>query len=119
MEDSTWEGWTTPPAPTGFDLGYPEGRKLPSGPPGGWVGEMRTKPEATDDTIKYAARIWPQVRAKDFECDGRRYTERATGVRYELCRGNLLLADDPATADCFFHEDGSLWRQLGHRLLCG
>ena len=42
MEDSTWEGWTTPPQqPAGFELGYPEGRMLPSPPAAGWQGEVR------------------------------------------------------------------------------
>ena len=62
MEDSSWEGWTTPPMLEGFALGYPEGRKLPGGPPGGWMGVMRALPKATDDTIKYAARTWTQAR---------------------------------------------------------
>ena len=35
MEDSSWSGWTTPPPPPGLEPGYPEGRMLPSGPPGG------------------------------------------------------------------------------------
>ena len=51
MEDSSWEGWTTPPAPPGLD-GFPFGRKLPAGPSGGWVGEIRSLPKATDDSVK-------------------------------------------------------------------
>jgi hypothetical protein len=51
-------------------------------------------PRATDENIKYAERMWPQARPKDFERTGRRYVERATGIEYELCRGNPLLGDD-------------------------
>ena len=109
MDDSTWEGWTTPPSPEGFALGYPEGRKLPGGPPGGWVGQFRTMPKATDETIKFAERTWPQVQAEDFERDGRRYVERSPGVQYDLCHGNPMLGDDPELADVFFAEDGALW----------
>ena len=110
MEDSSWEGWTTPPSPEGFALGYPDGRKLPGGPPGGWVGQFRSMPKATDDTIKYAARIWPQVQPEDFERAGRRrYVERATGVEYDLCHGNPMLGDDADVADVFFAKDGALW----------
>jgi hypothetical protein len=54
-EDSSWSGWTTPPSPPAHHLGYPEGRKLPSGPPGGWHGELHALPKATDDAIKFAA----------------------------------------------------------------
>lgn len=83
---------------------------LPGSPPGGWMGEFRTMPEATDDTIKFAKRHWKQVRPEDFERAGRRrYVERATGVEYDLCHGNPLLADDADVADVFFVEDGALW----------
>jgi hypothetical protein len=113
MEDSSWEGWTNPanipPAPPGFELGYPEGRKLPSGPPGSWHGDLRALPRATDETIRFASRTWTQMRPKDFERTGRRRcVERATGVEYALCHGNPLLGD-PEVADVFFAEDGSLW----------
>jgi hypothetical protein len=110
MDEHSWEAWTTPPTTEGFVLGYPEGRKLPGGPPGGWLGEIRATPKANDATIKFASRTWKQRKAKDFERTGRRrYVERATGVEYELCRGNVMLGDDPEAADCFFSEDGSLW----------
>ena len=69
MEDSSWEGWTTPAPPPGPEIGFPFGRKLPGGPPSGWVGEIRSLPKATDDTIKYASRMWPQARPEDFERD--------------------------------------------------
>ncbi len=109
MEDSSWSGWTTPPPP-GLELGYPEGRKLPSPPAAGWHGEVRTSTRATDDAIRYASRIWPRVRPEDFDRTGRRrYVERATGIAFDLCHGNPLLADDAAVADVFFAEDGSLW----------
>ena len=102
MADSSW----TP----GLELGYPEGRKLPGGPPGGWVGQLRTMPEATADSIKFAKRSWPQANPADFERVGKRtFRDRATGTEYELCRGNVLLGDDPEAADCFFAEDDSLW----------
>ena len=32
-----------------------------------------------------------------------------TGIAFDLCHGNPLLADDAAVADVFFAEDGSLW----------
>ena len=109
-EDSTWEGWTTPSPSPGVPLGIPTGRKLPSGPPAGWVGEVRTMPRATDDTIRYAARLWPQVQPEDFDRTGkRRYVERATGIEFDVCHGNPLLGDDPEAADYFFVEDDSLW----------
>ena len=85
MEDSSWEGWTTPPSPEGFALGYPEGRKLPGGPPGGWVGQFRTTTAATDDASSSPRACWTQVQAEDFERDGRRYVDRATGIAYDLC----------------------------------
>ena len=109
MEDSSWEGWTTAPAPPGPEIGFPFGRKLPGGPPSGWIGEIRSLPKATDDTIKYASRMSPQGRPKDFERDGRRYVERATGIEYELVRGNPLFSDNPEAADVFLSADGSLW----------
>jgi hypothetical protein len=110
MEDSSWEGWTTPPSPEGFALGYPEGRKLPSAPPGGWVGQLRTTPKATDDVIKFAARTWTQARPEEFERTGRRrYIDRHDGTAYDLVRGNVVLGDDPELADLFFVEDGALW----------
>jgi hypothetical protein len=72
MEDSTWEGWTTPPQqPAGFELGYPEGRMLPSPPAVGWQGEVRASTKATDDAVKYASRTWTQARPEEFERDGR------------------------------------------------
>ena len=64
MEDSTFQGWTTPLGP------YPEGRKLPSAPARGYVGEVRSLSRATEESIRYAARTWPQGRAEDFERDG-------------------------------------------------
>ena len=110
MEDPTsWEGWTTPAPQPGLDLGFPEGRRLAPSAPSGWVGEIRASTRATDDTIKYAARIWPQVQPDDFDREGRRYVERATGIPYQLVHGNPMMADDAAVADCFFAEDGSLW----------
>jgi hypothetical protein len=109
MENSTWEGWTTPQPPPSVPLGYPEGRMLPTGAPAGWVGEIRSLPKATDDTIKFATRMWPQGRPEDFERDGRRYVERSTGVEYHLVHGNPLFGDDPEAADLFLSEDGSLW----------
>jgi|SoiMetStandDraft_2_1073263.scaffolds.fasta_scaffold415117_1 hypothetical protein len=53
--------------------------------------------------------MWPQGRPKDFERTGRRYVERATGVEFQLVRGNPLFGDDPEAADLFLVEDGSLW----------
>jgi hypothetical protein len=109
MEDSSWSGWTTPPPPPGPEIGFPFGRKLPGGPPSGWVGEIRSLPKATDDAIKFAARMWPQGRPKDFDRTGRRYVERDTGTEYQLVRGNPLFGDEPEAADLFLVEDGSLW----------
>jgi hypothetical protein len=110
MEDSTWEGWTTmPPPPEGFALGYPEGRKVAGGPPGGWMGQLRTMPRATDDAIKFAARTWTHARAEEFERVGRRrYIDRATGVEYDLVHGNPLLGDEPELADVFLVADDAL-----------
>ena len=85
--------------------------------PAGWVGELRSMPRATDDAIKYAERNWPQARPEDFERDGRRFVERATGIEYDLVHGNPLLDDDAEVADVFIVEDGSLWflrRPAGH-----
>ena len=53
--------------------------------------------------------MWPQGRPKDFERTGRRYVERATGVEFQLVRGNPLFGDDPEAADVFLSQDGSLW----------
>jgi len=111
MEDSSLEGWTTmpPSAPPGQTLGYvPEGRMLPGGPPGGWVGQIRSTTPATDDAIRFASRTWKQVQPKDFDRDGRRFTERATGVVYDLCHGNPLLADNADVADAFLVADDAL-----------
>lgn len=110
MEDSSWEGWTTPPGPPSPDLGYPAGRRVEGSPPSGWLGEIRTQSRATADAIKYAERSWPQRRAKDFKREGRQYVERGTGTTYTLVRGNPLLGDgDPEVADCFVVADGVIW----------
>ena len=99
MEDNSWESWTTPLP--GHDLGYPEGRKLPSGPAPGWIGELRSSTRATADSVRYAERIWPQGKVGDFERTGkRRFTDRATGTEYALVHGDPLLGDDPEVADC-------------------
>jgi hypothetical protein len=108
MEDSTWEGWTTP-QPSGPLLGYPAGRKLSGGAPAGWIGQLRPMTPATDETIKLASRTWPQVWAEGFDRDGRRYVERNTGIEFQLVHGNPLAGDDPDVADCFFAEDDALW----------
>ena len=82
MDDSELGRVDDAATPEGFALGYPEGRKLPGGPPGGWMGQLRTMPNATADTIKYASRMWTQARPEDFERTGhRRYVDRATGTR--------------------------------------
>jgi hypothetical protein len=46
--------------------------KAPSGLPGGWHGELRSTPEANDETIRFASRMWPQVPTEEFERTGRR-----------------------------------------------
>jgi hypothetical protein len=111
MDEHSWEAWTTPrpSLPPGLELGYPEGRRLPSGPTPGWIGELRAGTRATDDTIKFAERHWTRVDPDDFEREGRRrFIERSSGIAYDLCRGNVLLSDDPELADCFFCEDGQI-----------
>ena len=95
-------------------MDMPEGRRV-EGPPHrpGYMGEVRSLPQATDDAIKYAARTWPQGRAEDFDVDGRVWTERATGIRYRLVHGNPLagigLDGDTSSADLFVAADDSLW----------
>ena len=106
MEDSTFEGWTTQPAGV---MNFPEGRRVER-PPHGYVGELRgSLPKASLDQIKYATQRWPQGRAESFDREGRTFTERATGIIYQLVRGNPLLGDDPDAADLFVVEDEVLW----------
>ena len=73
------------------------------------MGELRSLTQATDETIQYAARTWPQGRPEDFDREGRNYTDRATGTVYRLVHGNPLLADDTSVVDLFVVEDGSMW----------
>ncbi len=70
---------------------------------------MRSLPKATEDSIRYAARTWPRGRAEDYEREGRRFTERTTGVEYALVHGNPLLGEGGAeVADLFIVEDDCL-----------
>ena len=107
MEDSELvrvDDATTAP---GLALGYPEGRKLPGAPPG-WVGQLRSMPKATDETIKFAERTGrrcsPRIRAR--RSPG---TSSALWDRVRPRHGNPMMGDDPELADLFFAEDGSLW----------
>ncbi len=122
MEDSTFQGWTTPPG----TMDFPDGRKLAGSPhKPNYVGEVKSLPKATADTIRYAARQWPEGRASDFDRDGRTWVDRATGTEYRVVHGNPLLGDDPAMADLFCVEDDTLWflrkadRQAGKSVRLG
>ena len=108
MEDSTFEGWTTPLPPGVMD--YPTGRRVEDSPhKPGFRGETWSLPKATEDSIRYASRSWPQGRLEDFDREGRTYTERATGTVYKLVHGNVLLGDDTDAADLFLVEGDALW----------
>jgi hypothetical protein len=64
VEDSTFEGWTSPV------MDYPDGRMLPGPPRPGYMGEVRSLPLTSDDAVKYACRSWPQGRPEDFDREG-------------------------------------------------
>ena len=95
MEDSTLGGWTTPPQlPAGSVSATRRVAGSPGGPAKGTMGEFRSLTQATDETIKFAARTWEQREADEFERDGRTWTEPRRRRRYTLVRGNPLLAPD-------------------------
>ena len=114
MQDSTFEGWTTPPAPLppGW-MEMPTGRKLDSPPARGYIGTMTYGVEADAGSIDYAARHWPQRQLKDFEIADRVWRDRATGETYRVVRGNPLLSlgygGDQSVADCFVVASDLLW----------
>jgi hypothetical protein len=114
-DDPTFEGWTTPPAPLppGY-MEYPIGRKVETGSPAkGYVGTLTYGVEATDDTIKYARRHWPERKLKDFHIADREWRDRASGETYRVVRGNPLAslghAGDSSVAECFVAASGLLW----------
>ena len=72
--------------PDSFDLGtFPTGRKLESAnTPRGYVGDLRTLPEATGENIETALRFWEQADLDDFDRDGKIWVNRVTGERYRM-----------------------------------
>ena len=62
-------------------------------PPKGYIGEIRLEDRRRRPTRSSTPSArWPQGGPKDFERDCRRkFTERATGIVYDLCHGNPLL----------------------------
>ena len=110
MEDSTWEGWTTPPSPRRIRAGLPRGSQAPRWT-AGWMG----------GSVPHDAEGDRRRRSSSPSARGRRCRPRtssatvagtssaATGVQYDLCHGNPMLGDDPELADVFFAEDGALW----------
>jgi hypothetical protein len=113
-DDSSLEGWLTPPAPLPPGvMDYPTGRKLDSPPAKGLVGTMPNGIEADEGSIAYAARHWPQRKLNDFHIADRVWRDRATGEQYRVVRGNPLLGlgheSDTSVADCFVVASGLLW----------
>jgi hypothetical protein len=113
-EDSSWEGWTTPPPLPPGVMKLPEGRRLEGSPhPRGYVGSMRVGVEADDETISYSAQHWPQGELSDFVIERRVWIDRATGHEYRLVPGNPLLGlghdGDRSKVDVFVIAGGQLW----------
>jgi hypothetical protein len=101
-----FESWTSYPDAR---MDYPTGRKLDE-PPRGRVGVVRVLPEATSDSIAFCSRHWTRAQEREFNADGKVWTDRASGTAYERVPGNPLFAADPtkASVDAWFVSDGNL-----------
>ena len=87
--------------------GIPTGRKLESPAPAG-VSRFHVLAQATDEAVEVCRRYWPQADPDDFDWDGKRARDLASGEVYRVSTSYPFAGSPDPAVICFVIRDNRI-----------